>query len=99
MTFTRLEHCTLIVMAVVEVIYAVAATLWIVVVMAALCVSFVVIAKYRKRRRRVNRLLHAMRMPVAGATALSKVVVELPRMLIEFSDGGTARSSASRRRR
>jgi amino acid transporter len=64
-TFTRLEHCTLIVMAVVEVIYAVAATLWIVVVLAALCFGGVVIAKYRRRRRRISRVFDAACMPLA----------------------------------
>ncbi|MCW2512020.1 MAG: hypothetical protein JWR11_1062 [Mycobacterium sp.] len=51
-------------MAAVDVIYLLAAILWIGVVLAALAVGIRVAVKFRARRRRINRVLAAVRMPV-----------------------------------
>ena len=51
-------------MAAVEVIYVAAASLWIVVVLAALGVVGYCIVKFRARRRRMNRLFGALRVPI-----------------------------------
>ncbi|MBB2773543.1 hypothetical protein [Mycolicibacterium monacense] len=51
-------------MAVVEMIYLVAATLWIVVVVAALGIGVRVMLKVRARRRRMNQLLAVVRFPL-----------------------------------
>jgi hypothetical protein len=54
-----------------EVIYLVAAVLWIVVVTAAAVIGIRVILKVRARRRRVNQLLSVVRLPVAFVLAAS----------------------------
>jgi hypothetical protein len=51
-------------MAVFEVIYTVAATLWILVVVAALCIACRVMAKLRTRQRRINRLFGVLHVPI-----------------------------------
>jgi hypothetical protein len=55
-------------MAAIEVIYLVAATLWIGVVLAALCIGIRLVVKFRARRRRVNRLIDIVRIPVLLCT-------------------------------
>lgn len=55
-------------MAAVEVIYLVAATLWIGVVVAALCIGIRLVLKFRARRRRVNRFLDIVWIPVLLCT-------------------------------
>jgi hypothetical protein len=50
--------------AVVEMVYLVAATLWIVVVIAALGIGVRVMIKVRARRRRMNQLLAVVRLPL-----------------------------------
>lgn len=94
-------------MAVVEVIYVVAATLWIVAVVAALCIGCLVITKYRKRRRRMTRLFDVVRMPLEigsrgvallRAEALSRAAVELPRLVNELGSGRVPGPSRGRRR-
>ena len=59
---TVMKHAR--VMAVVETIYLVAATLWILVVTAALCIGARVVVKLRRRRRRVHRLLRIALLPL-----------------------------------
>lgn len=51
-------------MAVVEVIYAVAAALWILVVVAVLCIGVRGMVKLRSHRRRINRLIDGVRLPL-----------------------------------
>ncbi|WP_197376659.1 hypothetical protein [Mycolicibacterium baixiangningiae] len=51
-------------MAAVETVFLVAAILWIVVVVAAVCVGVRVMLKLRARRRRVNHLLALTRVPL-----------------------------------
>jgi hypothetical protein len=55
-------------MAAIEVIYLVAATLWIGAVLAALCIGIRLVVKFRARRRRVNRLIDIVRIPVLVCT-------------------------------
>jgi hypothetical protein len=55
-------------MAAVEVIYLVAATLWIGVVVAALCIGIRLVLKFRARRRRMNRFLDIVWIPVLLCT-------------------------------
>ncbi|WP_157575903.1 hypothetical protein [Mycobacterium sp. GA-2829] len=52
---------------VVETIYLVAATLWIVVVVTGACVGVRVALKIRARRRRMNQLLALVRLPLVLA--------------------------------
>ncbi|MEB3021181.1 hypothetical protein [[Mycobacterium] crassicus] len=54
-------------MTVVEVIYVVAATLWILVVVAAACVGGRYLLKLRARRRRINGLIDNMRLSLERA--------------------------------
>jgi hypothetical protein len=54
-------------MVVVEVIYVVAATLWIVVVSAAVCIGGRYFLKLRARRRRINRLIGGIRLSIERA--------------------------------
>lgn len=51
-------------MTAVEMIYLVAATLWIVVVLAALGIGARVVLKMRARRRRMNQILALVRLPL-----------------------------------
>lgn len=51
-------------MAVVEVIYVVAASLWILVVLVALGIGCRFMVKFRKRRRRMNGLFDVVRVPI-----------------------------------
>ena len=51
-------------MAAVEVIYLLAAILWIGVVMAALCLGLRLMVKWRAKRRRINRILRLVNLPV-----------------------------------
>jgi len=53
--------------AVIEAIYLVAAMLWIVVVLAAVAIGGRYLLKLRARRRRVNRLINSVRLPVGRA--------------------------------
>lgn len=55
-------------MVVVEVIYLVAAALWILVVLAALAIGCYVMVKTRKSRRRMNRLFDVVRLPTLLGT-------------------------------
>jgi Flp pilus assembly protein TadB len=55
-------------MAAVEVIYLLAASLWIGVVVAALCIGVRMVVKFRARRRRMNRLLDLVWTPVRLCT-------------------------------
>ncbi|GFG83878.1 hypothetical protein [Mycolicibacter algericus] len=71
MTEALLPQWTLVVMAVVEVIYVVAASLWILVVLTALGIGCYLMVKFRKSRRRMNRLFGLVRVPVQfGAHAV-----------------------------
>jgi hypothetical protein len=54
----------LVVMSAFEVICTLAATLWICVVLVAAVVGYRFMAKLRARRRRIDRLLYVVRMPV-----------------------------------
>lgn len=54
-----------------ELVYLVAAILWIVVVTVAVVVGVRVMLKVRARRRRMNRLLSLVRLPVALVLAAS----------------------------
>lgn len=56
-------------MAVIELIYLVAATLWIFVVVAALCIGGRYMLKLRARRCRMNRLIDGVRVSLEGAVA------------------------------
>jgi hypothetical protein len=67
-TRTQPRHSTLIVMAAVEVIYLVAATLWIGVVVAALSIGVRLVLKFRARRRRMNRFIDIVWIPVLLCT-------------------------------
>lgn len=69
MTCPRPRRWTLIVMAAVEVIYLLAATLWIVVVLAALGIGYRFMVKFRAKRRRINRILDVVRIPVRLCTS------------------------------
>ncbi|MCV7418703.1 hypothetical protein [Mycolicibacterium litorale] len=51
-------------MAMVEMVYLVAATMWIVVVVAAVAVGVRVMLKMRARRRRMNQILAIVRLPL-----------------------------------
>jgi len=51
-------------MAAFEVIYVLAATLWILTVVAALCIGVRFMAEFRRRQRRMNRLLDVVRVPI-----------------------------------
>lgn len=64
MTWLRREPGTLVKVSVVEMIYLVAATLWIVVVVTVACVGVRVMLKIRARRRRMNQLLAVVRLPL-----------------------------------
>ena len=55
-------------MAAVEVIYLLAASLWIGIVVAALCIGVRVVMKLRARRRRMNRFLDVVWTPVRLCT-------------------------------
>jgi hypothetical protein len=55
-------------MAASEVICVVAASLWIVVVLAAAAIGCVVLVKFRRRRRKVNRLFDVVRVPIQIGT-------------------------------
>jgi hypothetical protein len=55
-------------MAAVEVIYLLAASLWIGVVVAALCIGIRLMMKFRAKRRRMNRILDAVRFPLRLCT-------------------------------
>lgn len=61
-------------MAVVEVIYLVAATLWIFVVVAALYIGGRYLLKLRARRRRMNRLIDNMRLSIERAVGPCRAV-------------------------
>lgn len=59
-------------MAAFEVIYLVAATSWILVVTTALCIGVRCMVKLRHRRRRMNRLIDGVRLPIQiGAAAVA----------------------------
>lgn len=58
-------------MTALELVYLVAATLWIVVVTAAAVIGVRVLVKVRARRRRINQLLGVVRLPVALVLAAS----------------------------
>lgn len=97
-------------MAAVEVIYVVAASLWILVVLAALVIGCHFMVKFRMRRRRMNRLFDAVRVPIQfgaqGVLLLRRcegagrsVALRLPMLISGLrSDGRAALSSGSRRR-
>jgi hypothetical protein len=68
--------------AFVEVIYVVAATLWIFVVLSAVCIGCRLIMKIRARRRRMTRLLRVAR-PYA-VTAGNRTAVGLRMLLSEI---------------
>jgi hypothetical protein len=70
-TAPRRRGSTLDQVAVFEVVYLVAAILWIVVVTAAAVIGLRVMLKVRARRRRVNQLLSVVRLPVALVLAAS----------------------------
>lgn len=65
MTLARPRPGTLVGMTAVEVIYLIAAILWIGAVLAALAIGTYVALRLRARRRRVTRLLGAVRDPAA----------------------------------
>lgn len=58
-------------MTALELVYLVAATLWIVVVTVAVIVGVRIMLKVRARRRRVNQLFGLVRLPVALVLAAS----------------------------
>ncbi|TPG35928.1 hypothetical protein [Mycolicibacterium hodleri] len=55
-------------MAAVEVIYLLAAILWIGVVLSALCLGLRFMLKWRAKRRRINRMLGLVNLPVRLTT-------------------------------
>lgn len=61
-------------MAAVEVIYLVAAALWIFVVVAALCIGGRYLLKLRARRRRMNRLIDGVRLSIERAVGPYRAV-------------------------
>jgi len=61
-------------MAVVELIYLVAAVLWIFVVVAALCIGGHYMLKLRAKRRRMNGLLDSVRLSVERAVGPYRAV-------------------------
>ena len=70
----------------VETIYLLAASLWIVVVLGALCVGIRLALKVRARRRRVNRLLDAtfLALGLARSGRRPGTAVPFARLLPEF---------------
>jgi hypothetical protein len=76
-------------MAAVEVIYLLAAVLWIGAALTALCLGCLVVVKFRARRRRINRLLDALRMPLGlitwwGRGQRSGIRWHVNQMLVSF---------------
>lgn len=85
-------------MTVVEVIYLVAALLWIFVVVAALCIGGHYMLKLRARRRRVNGLVEGVRLFIAGAIGPYRAlavggVAVLQRLMGGFVPGDRRRMS------
>lgn len=91
-------------MAAVEVIYLVAATLWILVVVAALCVGGHYLLKLRARRRRVTGLIASVRLSVERAVGPCWAVAAGGAAIVQRVVGGfgpdvlTALSSSRGRR-
>ncbi|WP_200900592.1 hypothetical protein [Mycolicibacter heraklionensis] len=101
-------------MSVVEVIYLVAALLWIVVVVAAACIGGHYVVKLRARRRRVTGLIDTVRLSIERVTVPYRAVaaggaVVLQRMVagsnvfgsvaqLMISSSPSARNAASRSR-
>jgi hypothetical protein len=61
-------------MAVVEMIYVVAAVLWIAVVVTTVCVAGWLLLKVRARRRQVHRLLGVLALPLGVHRAAERVM-------------------------
>lgn len=100
-TCARRRPGTLVVVTVIEVIYVVAATLWILVVAAALSVGIRCAVKLHRRRRRLNRLIEdvLLRLGIGGAavSAAGRTAVVLQRLLREHGrDLPTARPGGRR---
>jgi hypothetical protein len=90
----------LVVVVAFEVIWTVAALLWIGVVLAVLIVAARVLVKTRARRRRINRLLGAARIPLLfGDYAIAVIAAKpaLPQRLLEAA--ATRRRQDGRPRR
>ncbi|WP_409428636.1 hypothetical protein [Mycobacterium sp. SMC-11] len=101
-------------MSVVEVIYLVAAMLWIVIVVAAACIGGHYMVKLRARRRRVTGLIDTVRLPIeriigpyralaaGGAAVLQRVVSGIGVVgsvaQLMITSSPSARSAASRSR-
>lgn len=75
-------------MTVVELIYLVAALLWIFVVVAALCVGGRYMLRLRARRRRMNGLIDSVRLSVDRVIAPYRVVAAGSAALIQRLVGG-----------
>jgi hypothetical protein len=91
-------------MAVVEVIYVVAATLWIFVVVAALCVGGHYMMKLRAKRRRMNGLIDSVRLSIERTVGPYRAVAGgsaavLQRLVDGLGPDVRAALSASRGRR
>lgn len=75
-------------MAVVEVIYVVAATLWIFVVLAALCIGGHYVLRLRAKRRRMNGWIDGVRLSVERAVGPYRAVAGGGSALLQrFVDG------------
>ncbi|ORW63812.1 hypothetical protein [Mycolicibacter senuensis] len=83
-------------MTVVELIYLVAALLWIFVVVAALCVGGHYLLKLRARRRRVNGLIDGVRLFIAGAVGPYRAVAAGSAAILQRLVGGFAADDRGR---
>lgn len=75
-------------MTVVEVIYLVAALLWIFMVAAALCVGGYYMLKLRAKRRRMNGLIEGVRLFIAGAMGPYRAVAGGSAAILQRLVGG-----------
>lgn len=76
------------VMAVVEVIYVVAATLWIFVVLAALCIGGHYALRLRAKRRRMNGWIDSVRLSIDRAVGPYRAVAGGSAALLQRLVGG-----------
>lgn len=91
-------------MAVVEVIYLVAATLWIFVVLAALCIGGHYMLRLRAKRRRINGWIDGVRLSIERAVGPYRAVAGgsaalLQRLVDGLGPGVRTALSSSRGRR
>ncbi|MDD7811135.1 hypothetical protein PP713_00950 [Mycobacterium sp. CSUR Q5927] len=78
-------------MAVVELIYLVAALLWILVVVGALCIAGHYMLKLRARRRRMNGLINSVRLSVERAIGPYRAMAAGSAALFQKLVGGLVR--------